>query len=48
MVCTGEVVRKDRTVVDQFICKEDLRGWRGAPHRGFDVIQKSVQAAAAV
>jgi hypothetical protein len=47
VVCAGEVVRRDKTIVDQFVCNDDARGRRPIQH-GFDVIQKTVSAAAAV
>ena len=43
IVCPGEVVRRDKTVVDQFVCAEDVKG-----RRGFDVLPKAQAAAAAV
>jgi ADP-glucose pyrophosphorylase len=47
IVCAGEVVRRDKTIVDQFVAADDARGRRSMQH-GFDVIQKTVSAAAAV
>jgi N-acetylglucosaminyldiphosphoundecaprenol N-acetyl-beta-D-mannosaminyltransferase len=43
IVCAGEVVRRDKTVVDQFVSAEDVKG-----RRGFDVLPKAQAAAAAV
>jgi N-acetylglucosaminyldiphosphoundecaprenol N-acetyl-beta-D-mannosaminyltransferase len=48
IVCAGEVVRRDKTVVDQLVCTDDGRTRRLSMQRGFEVIQKTVSAAAAV
>jgi N-acetylglucosaminyldiphosphoundecaprenol N-acetyl-beta-D-mannosaminyltransferase len=47
IVCSGEVVRRDKTIVDQVVCTDDGRARRVMQH-GFEVIQKTVSAAAAV
>lgn len=48
IVCAGEVVRRDKTVVDQLVCTDDGRTRRLSMQRGFEVIHKTVSAAAAV
>jgi hypothetical protein len=48
IVCAGEVVRRDKTIVDQLVCTDDGRTRRLSMQRGFQVIQKTVSAAAAV
>jgi N-acetylglucosaminyldiphosphoundecaprenol N-acetyl-beta-D-mannosaminyltransferase len=44
MVCAGEVIRHDKTVVDQLVCGQG----KGSRRNGFDVIQKTISTAAAV
>jgi hypothetical protein len=48
IVCAGEVVRRDKTVVDQLVCTDDGRTRRLSMQRGFEVLHKTVSAAAAV